>query len=175
MSTRLVGAIVMLASSIVTGSAAMGQQRAAAAAGPEFSYQAEADRALVERVRARAGTSRPLPIRLEGTLQWKGADESQRWGITVRWPVLYQQRTAKIIHTLERDVYRTNAGTPPAAHATVRENIRNRYGDLALLLLLRPHVTGMSIYSDGSATVEGVKVRKLVVRNELGPWRAHRA
>lgn len=164
--------VVTLMSCLLTsGVPALSQQPTAAApTAPEFTYSAPADRALVARIREQSGTTVPQAIRLEGTLQWRGASESQRWGVTLNWPSLYQQRTAKIIHTLERDIYRTNAGTPPETHDVARDNVRNRFGDLSLLILLRPHVTGMSIKRDGTATVEGTSVRKLVVSNTLGPW-----
>jgi hypothetical protein len=90
--------------------------------------------------------------------------------VTLKWPSLYQQRSADVIHTLERDIYRTNGGTPPAIQDVARENVRNRFGDLSLLILMRPHVPGFSIKSDGTATVEGKRVRKLVVSNTQGPW-----
>lgn len=165
-------ATAFLAGLLTSGTPALSQPKttAAVSTAPEFTYRAPADRALVARIRKQAGTTVPQALRLEGTLQWRNASESQRWGVTLKWPSLYQQRTATVIHTLERDVYRTNAGVPPAMHEMARENVRNRFGDLSLLILLRPHVAGLSIKSDGTGTVEGTSVRKLVVSNTLGPW-----
>ena len=137
---------------------------------PEFTYGSPTDRALVARIREQTGTTVPPAVRLEGTLQWRGASASQRWGVTLQWPTLYQQRTAEIIHTLNRGVYSTNAGTPPSAQEIARENVRDRFGDLSLLILARPHVAGMSVKAEGTGTVEGSPVRKLVVRDHLGPW-----
>ncbi|WP_291981102.1 hypothetical protein [Luteitalea sp.] len=165
-------ATAFLAGLLTVGTPARSQPKATAVKGvvPEFTYHAPADRALVARIREQAGTTVPKALRLEGTLQWRNASESQRWGVTLKWPSLYQQRTATVIHTLEGDVYRTNGGTPPAMQEVARENVRNRFGDLSLLILLRPHVPDVSIKSDGTATVEGKPVRKLVVSNTQGPW-----
>ncbi len=162
--------VVALTAAFLSGGVPAPAQEVQRESAPEFTYDSATDRALVARIRQRAGTTNPPAIRLEGTLQWRGADESQRWGVTLRWPVLYQQRTANVIHTLEHDAYRTNAGTPSSVHEVARENVRNRFGDTSLLLLARPHVSGMAIKSEGTATVDGMSARKLVVRNHLGPW-----
>lgn len=172
MTRRVLAATAILAGLLSGGTPALSQPKATVTkgAGPEFTYHAPADRALVARIREQAGTTEPKALRLEGTLQWRGPSESERWGATLNWPSLFQQRDAQRIHTLERDIYRTNASTPPAMQEIARENVRNRFGALSLLILLRPHVAGLSIKSGGTATVEGKPVRKLVVSNTHGPW-----
>ena len=132
-------------------------QETGRAPAPEFTYGSATDRALIARIRQQVGTGDPPAIRLEGTLQWRGASERQRWGVTLRWPALYQQRTANVIHTLENDAYRTNAGTPPSVHEVARENVRNRFGDISLLLLARPHISGMAISVESGPSLDAIR------------------
>lgn len=145
------------------------QPARAVASAPEFTFGSPAARRLMERIRARAGLTTPVPIRLEGTMQYEGRAERDRWGITVRWPDLYQQRNADTIHTLDRGAYRQNAAVPDAIKEVAKHNVTERYGEISILLLMRPHVAGLSLDFAGEKVVDGQRLRALALRNATGP------
>lgn len=140
------------------------------AATPEFEFATPRDATVIQAVRRRHGLASVPPLRLEGTLSWRGSAQVDRWGISLDWPAAYQQRNAERVHTLIAGRYWTNGDVPAAVQEVARENVTARLAVLSVLVLARPHEPGIRLAAAGTRVVDGHTLRVYTVSNSSGPF-----